>query len=239
MLSLRRFPIYVFAILSCFALASCSTSSTDQGEDSSKLAESEGLSESDLFKIQISDDTIQQWGLINHEERIFFIKAYSDEKRNYQSQEVESVIPDYCMPVASLLSDTKKSEAKYFLQQSLNSTENFDYFGIEVKAFESASLARDKFDLLVANSDKCGAWLPKYTSGETGIELDLWEKLSTKTPDYIAWENEKYDEAGSVGLVGSTVYVISVSVDGRMEKSKSVRETANTYVGDFLRQLQE
>jgi hypothetical protein len=95
-------------------LGSCGGTSSKNASDAGEVASYSGLSDSELFKLQVSDSLVQKWGLTDHEERLFFIKSYSDEKRNYQSQEIESVITDYCLPVALLLSDSTLSGAKSF-----------------------------------------------------------------------------------------------------------------------------
>jgi hypothetical protein len=231
----RIFAGVALGLLISVFLTSCGTGSNQAADDVAEVQKVTTLSETDLFEFQIAENLVETWGLKSAEKTDLTIKSYSDSKRVNQSEEVESVIPDYCLPIASLLLDSSKSGSNYLFTQIFASELNsFNYLQVQIYAFDSESLANEKFNEFLSVADKCGSWIPKYSDGGTGLEMDLLTKFSASSPDSLAWENSDYFEASGMGIVGSAIYNVSASVENNIEVAKSIRLSAQSHVRNLL-----
>ena len=236
---MKPISIVIFGTIAGLLLSSCGNNTEVSASSSSTVQQDGGLSETDLFKSQVTENSVEEWGFKSPEKDSFFIKSYSDPNRNYKSDELASVIPEECLEVATLLQDSEKSQAK--LLSSLNfkdKTNSSNAIQIKVMAFESEKLASSRFNELLSKKDNCGSWIPKYQSGDTGLEMDLWKKTSTSNSKYLAWENSTYSEASALGLVGSAIYDIYVSIENDLNRARTVREAAVLEFEEVLKNLQ-
>jgi hypothetical protein len=235
MLQKKVFAGAALGLLISVFLTSCGVGSNQAADDLGEVQKVNALSETDLFEFQIAENLVETWGLKSAEKKDLTIKSYSDSKRANQSYEVVSVIPDYCLPVASLLLDSSKSGSNYLFTQNFASEFNIsNYLQVQIYAFDSESLAKEKFNKFLSVADKCGSWIPKYSDGVTGLEMDLFTKFSASDPDSLEWENSDYFEACGLGIFGSAIYIVSASVEKNIEVAKSIRLSAQSHVRNLL-----
>lgn len=210
------------------------------GESKAKISNSEtGLSESVLFESSLSKTIVNSFGFPKVNYDTVWIKEYSDPNREGIEKEIIEVTPDYCMPVASLYSDSPNSGALLLLNQSMDDSPLDSNLTLAVRTYADAGSAKDHFDLLVRNADRCGTWIPKDESGETGLSMDLWERPDSIEESTLAWSNGVYSEAGITGVVGSVIYDVYVRMDGKLSKAKDVAKKTANYVKNNLNSLQK
>lgn len=226
-------------LLNIALLSGCGSKAMDKSSDSQVFTElKESLTETDLFELKVSLQDVTEWGLAGAEKDEFFIKSYSDAARPEQDFEIVSVVPEYCMPLANLILDSKASGADLFSYQSFTSDGVFSYFGVGMRVFASPELAKSKFAEMQEIIDKCGSFIPKYISGETESEWTLWSKPPTSASNSFSWENKEIEQAWSVNLVGSVIYEISVVIENNLEKSIGIRDKAKTYFDQIIESKQ-
>ena len=223
----------VVTLLICASVVSgCSSAPKEEVSSASQ----ESWSESQLFQLSIPKADLLRFGFPSVGYSDVTIKDYSDPKRENLAQEVESVIPANCFPVASIFEDSAKSGALLSFNQVIDD-ENLDHnLSITVKSFQSDAEASKKFELLLQNADKCGAWIPKYQSGESGIYMDLWESLDSKTQNRLQWSNDMYDEADILGIQGSLIYEVYVKIDGNLGRAQAVAKEVDAELISLISQ---
>lgn len=237
--SMYKVKLSTISFFICLAfLTGCGTQESAKSSSSQTSSSlSKALNENDLFELRVPLQVIANWGLSGTKQDDFFIKSYSDPKREYESFEVTSVVPDYCLPVATLILDSQESGAKYYSYFAA-STDVFNYFAIGVRAYASQELARSKFDEMYSIRSKCNSWIPKYSSGETDSEWDLGVETPSPTPDAVYWEYANSQQAWSVQIVGTAIYELSVAIDGDLPKAIKIREQAKAYFDAVLKEKQ-
>jgi len=224
------------SLLICLTfLSGCGTQGTAEPSSSQTSSKwNKSLNETDLFELRVPLNEVTSWGLIGAMEDEFFIKSYSDPNREYESFEVTSVVPDYCLPVATLILDSKESGAKYYSYYGAT-TDVFNYFAIGIRVYSSPELARSEFNDMYSKRDKCSSWIPKFSSGETDSEWNLGVESPSSTPDAVYWEYSKLEQAWSIGIVGATIYDLSVAIEGDLPKAINIREQAKAYFDAALK----
>ena len=237
--STTRALLKVVSLFVCITFVSgCGTQeSAEPSNSQSSTNMSMGLEENDLFELKVPLNEIAKWGFVGAKEDDFIIKSYNDSKRVYADSEVVSVIPDYCLPVASLLLDSKNSGAERYSYYSA-SKDVLNYFSIGIRTYSSAELAKSKFDEMLSVKDKCGSWIPKYSSGDNGLEWNVGVESLSTTPDTVYWESPDLQEALSLGIVGAAIYEVSVSIEGDLRKAIKIREQAKNYFDNALKAKQ-
>lgn len=219
------------SLLVCLTFISgCGTQESSEPSNSQTSPKwNKTLNETDLFELKVPLEVVTAWGLKDAEKDEFYIKDYSDPNREYQDSEVVSVIPDYCMPLANLFLDSKESGADLYSYQSFISHDIFSYFAIGMRAFSSPELARSKFDEMINIKDKCQSFIPKYRSGETESEWELWSGSPLLSSNSLTWEFKDFQQANNITIVGSVIYEISTTIEDDLMKAKEIRDQAKSY----------
>jgi hypothetical protein len=229
----RKIRIAATLLISASIVSGCSSAPKEEVSTSSQ----ESWDESQLFQLSIPKGDILRFGFPSIGYLDVTIKDYSDPQREGLAQEVVSVVPANSFPVASIIEDSEKSGALLSLKQIIDD-ENLDHnFSITVKSFQNDSEASKKFGLLLQNADKCGSWIPKYQSGESGIYMDLWESVDSKAQNRLQWSNGMYDEADILGLQGSLIYEVYVKIDGNLNKAKDIANKAEVELISLIKKV--
>ena len=240
MILIKHMSVLVFGMVLALLLSSCGNSSDSSEKNAVTGQSNAGFSETELFRFQVTEKLVEEWGFKNSEKDEFSIKSYSDPERNDSSDEVVSVIPKECLAVASLLLDSKESGSSYVSSLSFGTKTNAsNALSVRIMAYDSKQLASSAFSAFLSRKDDCGSWIPKYRSGDTGLEMDLWNKLSTPNSKSAAWENSEYSEAAALTLVGSAIFDVYVSIENDVDQAMAVREAAVAYFGEMLRTKQQ
>jgi hypothetical protein len=220
----------VSLLLSLALLTSCGTQESAEPSSSQTSSKwSKNLNESDLYELKVPLTKYATWGFTGASESEFYIKSYSDPGRRYEAFEQNSSTPDYCLPVASLMHDSKASGSDLFFYHSV-STSVFNYFAIGVHVFSSPELAKSKFDAMYSIKDKCSSYITKYSSGVTNPDFILGVQSPSSSADVVFWEYANYDQVFGIGIVGATIYSISGAFDDDLPKTIKIREQANAYI---------
>ncbi len=222
----------IVGVLIVVFLTGCSNSVSSQVEMEA------GLSENELFQSSLSKTLVQSFGFPVIKYDNIVIKEYSDPNRSDIKNEVIKVVPDFCLPVASLLSDSKESGALFSLVQTMDDESLDSNLTLTVKTFLNEIAARNAFDEFLSNADRCGTWIPTYKFGDIGISMDLWEKPVFKDRNMFGWANSVYSESGVVGISGSAIYDAYVKMDGRTLESKEIVKKIAKHVQKTLISLQ-
>lgn len=208
---------------------------TPSSKTSSKW--SKNLNENDLFELKVPLTQYATWGFEGASESEFYIKSYSDPGRRYEDFEQNSATPDYCLPVSSLIHDSKASDADLFLYHSV-STSVFNYFSINVRVYSSPELAKSKFDSMYSIKDKCSSYITKYSSGQTNPVFNLGVQSPSPSADVVYWEYANNDQVFSIGIVGATIYSLSGGFVYDLPNAIKIREQANAYIAAALERKQ-
>jgi hypothetical protein len=229
--STSRTLLKVVSLLVCLTFISgCGTQESAEPSNSQTSPKwNKTLNETDLFELKVPLTQYATWGFEEASESEFYIKSYSDPGRRYEAFEQNSATPDYCLPVVSLVHDSKASGADLFFYHSVSKS-IFNYFSIGVRVYSSPELAKSKFDAMYSVKEKCSSYITKYSSGQTNPEFNLGTESPSPSPDSVYWEYANYDQVFSIGIVGATIYSLSGSFDGELPKAIKVREQAQAYI---------
>jgi hypothetical protein len=232
---LKFFILITLTVVFSLTLTSCGS----QERATESILSSASLDETDLFELRVPLQEVTSWGLNGAENDEFLIKSYSDPKRENLLKEKVEVIPDYCLPFASLVLDSKESDADLYSYQSFLTQGPFNYLEVSMRVFSSPEIARGKFDSVVSVKNKCGTLIPKNASGETESEWNLWETDPFSSPVTISWESELgVKQAWSISIKQEVIYTVGVILDTDLAKAISMRKRANEFIDMSLEKTQ-
>lgn len=229
----------VLATASLFLLTSCnSTSSTIT--DSVDSNASFQWNESSVFRTALNEDITSKWGFKQNEEMYLEIEVadFTDPNRSTIEDEVDSTIPAECIDVASLFSTSKKSGAQYFMNQNYDDYSNRS-LQIYVYTFSSEQAAKDQFSKFLNKAPQCGYYIPVWATGKKAIPMDLWKDLGPQDPNNFKVSNDLYNEASALGVVGSAIYNIYVSVEKNTELATKISKEIEPELQKHLSNIQK
>ena len=223
----------VFILILVFSLFASSCSSPK--EEVSALPK---LSETNLYELKIPEHTVVSWGIAKAYNLDFYIKQYSDPNRKDISAEVTGSIPDYCLPLASLLLDSKKSGAEMLSFQSFTTKDGINYLELRMSVYPSPELARKQFLSVLSVKDKCRSLIKKDNSGDSPTDWVLWDQSPVSSPNSISWESDgDLSQSWGIGVSGGVIYQLRVILKSDLPKAIELRSKAKEYVLDALKNM--
>ena len=231
-----RVSYLVLQISLAFLISGCSTEA--QSEQISTPRQSNfKWSETALYRLKFSTTDAASWGLAKPKLDLVSTKSYANPNRAYIDEELKSVVPDYCTPVALIIEEGKVSGAEYEYFQSFENSDNGQRIQIEIKTYLDAKTAAMKFSEFLDLKDKCGAYIPTYSNGDNFNEVTRWERITDFGLDFLFFDSPN-DYSEYIGLKGSAIF--SFYVHGYEGKSlrQNIMKNGSRQVASLLAKVQ-
>jgi hypothetical protein len=230
----------VILTTACIFLLSSCNSNTPLNTNGTSSSDAFEWNESSVFRAALSEDTTSNWGFQQSEEMNLeiIVADFEDPYRITIEDEVDSTIPAECIDIASLVSTSKKSGAQFYLSQSYSEFNNRT-LQITIYAFSSEKAAKKQFAKFLNKAPQCGYYIPVWANGQKAIPMDLWKNLGPQDPNNFKVSNKLYNEASALGVVGSAIYNIYVSVENNSELAIKISEEIEPELQKHLSAIQK
>jgi len=191
------------------------------------------------FRTSLSENLTSKWGFKQSNDMSLEIEVadFQDPNRTTIKDEVDSTIPSECISVAQFVMTSKKSEARYLMKQTFEKYLDRS-LQIYVYTYDSDTKASEQFSSFLSEAPACGYFIPADVNGKKFIALDLWKKVDYQSSDEFIVYNSLYDEATVIGIAGSAVYSIYVSIDKNFNLAKKIIDEINVDIKEHLLTIQ-
>ena len=233
-MKLSKFAISVFCLM---LLTACASSEETESITSTK--ENFEWDIDSTFRTSLSENLTSKWGFKQSDDMSLEIEVadFEDPNRTTIKDEVDSTIPSECISVAQFVMTSKKSEARYLMKQTFEKYLDSS-LQIYVYTYDSDTKASEQFSSFLSKAPTCGYFIPADVNGKKFIALDLWKKVDYQSANEFIVYNALYNEATVIGIAGSAVYSIYVSIDKNFNLAKKIVDEIKVDIKDHLLTIQ-